>query len=87
MLTRTTPSILTFLLFTDGSSLHSSAISFEQWQEMKEKYENNEITKEALEDWKANYPDSLKKEYVPFEESNLKRFNNGMSVKVPPETK
>ena len=54
---------------------------------MKEKYENNEITKEALEDWKANYPDSLKKDYVPFEESNLKRFNNSMSVKVPPEMK
>lgn len=33
----------------------------EQWQEMKGKYENNEITKEALQDWKANYPDSLKK--------------------------
>ena len=33
----------------------------EQWQEMKEKYENNEITKEALQDWEANYPDSLKK--------------------------
>ena len=59
----------------------------EQWQEMKEKYENNEITKEALEDWKANYPDNLKKDYVPFEESNLKRFNNAMSVKVPPEIK
>ena len=59
----------------------------EQWQEMKQKYENNEITKEALQDWKSNYPDSLKKDYVPFEESNLKRFNNGMSVKVPPEIK
>ena len=59
----------------------------EQWQEMKEKYENNEITKKALQDWKANYPDSLKKDYVPFEESNLKRFNNSMSVKVPPEIK
>ena len=54
---------------------------------MKEKYGNNEITKEALQDWKANYPDSLKKDYVPFEESNLKRFNNSMSVKVPPEIK
>lgn len=59
----------------------------EQWQEMKEKYENNETTKEALQDWKANYPDSLKKDYVPFEESNLKRFNNSMSVKVSPEIK
>lgn len=58
-----------------------------QWQKMKEKYKNNEITKEALEDWKANFPDSLKKDYVPFEESNLKRFNNGMSVKVPLEIK
>ena len=28
---------------------------------MKEKYENNEITKEALQDWKANFPESLKK--------------------------
>ena len=46
----------------------------EQWQEMKEKYKNNEITKEALEDWKANSPDSLKKDYVPFEESN--QLNN-----------
>jgi len=27
-----------------------------------------------------------KKDYVPFEESNLK-FNNSMSVKVPPEMK
>ena len=59
----------------------------EQWQKMKEKYENNEITRETYEDWKANYPDSLKKDYVPFEESNLKRFNNGMSVKIPPEIK
>ena len=33
-------------------------------QEMKEKYENNEITKEVLQDWKANYPYSLKKDYV-----------------------
>ena len=33
----------------------------EQLQKMKEKYENNEITKEALDDWKINYPDSLKK--------------------------
>lgn len=33
----------------------------EQWQEMKEQYENNKITKEALQDWKANYPDGLKK--------------------------
>ena len=28
-----------------------------------------------------------KKDYVPFEESNLKRFHNSMSVKVPPEIK
>ena len=46
----------------------------EQWQEMKERYENNKITKEALQDWKANSPDSLKKDYVPFEESN--QLNN-----------
>lgn len=46
---------------------------------------NNEITKEALEDWKANY--QSKKDYVPFEESNLKCFNNSMSVKVPLEIK
>ena len=38
----------------------------EQWQEMKGKYENNEITKEAMQDWKANYPESLNKDYVPF---------------------
>ena len=38
----------------------------EQWQKMKEKYENSEITKEALEDWKANYPDSLKKRLCSF---------------------
>ena len=59
----------------------------EDWKKMKQKYENNEITKEALQDWKANYPDILKKDYVPFEESNLKRFNNSMSVEVPPEIK
>ena len=59
----------------------------EQWQKMKEKYENNEITKEAYEDWKTNYPDSLKKDYVSFEESNLKLFHNGMLVKIPLEIK
>ena len=55
----------------------------EQWQKMKEKYENNEITKEALEDQKANYPDSLKKDYVPFEESNVKFYKSGIRAKVP----
>ena len=38
----------------------------QQWQYIKEKYENNEITKEALEDWKANYPDGLKKRLYSF---------------------
>lgn len=59
----------------------------EQWQEMKEKYENNEITKEALQDWKANYPDSLKKDYVPFEESNVKFYKKGITAKIPPDIK
>ena len=62
----------------------------EQWQEMKDKYENNEITKEALQDWKANYPDSLKKDYVPFEESeesNVKFYKSGINAKVQPNLK
>ena len=59
----------------------------EQWQKMKEKYENNEITKEALEDWKTNYPDSLKKDYVPFEESNVKFYKNRINTKIPPNIK
>lgn len=59
----------------------------EQWQEMKEKYENNEITKEALQDFKANYPDSLKKDYLPFEESNVKFYRKGISAKIPPDIK
>lgn len=46
----------------------------EDWQKMKQNYENNETTTEALQDWKANYPDNLKKDYIPFEESNLKWF-------------
>lgn len=58
-----------------------------KWQEMKEKYENNEITKEALQDWKANYPDSLKKDYVPFEESNAKFYKGGIGAKIPPNIK
>lgn len=60
---------------------------FEQWLEMKEKYENNEITKEALQHWKANYPDSLKKDYVPFEESNVKFYKSGINAKIPPDIK
>lgn len=59
----------------------------EQWQRMKEKYENNEITKEALQDWKANYPAILKKDYVPFEESNVKFYRSGIGAKVPPDIK
>lgn len=55
----------------------------EQWQEMKEKYENNEITKETLQDWKANYHDSLKKDCVSFEESNVKLYESGINTKVP----
>ena len=58
-----------------------------EWNEMRKKHYNDEITDEEFEDWKANYPDSLKKDYVPFEESNLKRFHNSMSVKIPPEIK
>lgn len=54
---------------------------------MKQKYENNEITKEALQDWKANHPDSLKKDYVPFEERNVKFYKSGINVKVPPDLK
>ena len=37
----------------------------EDWKKMKQRYENNEITKEALQDWKANYPDSMKKIMFP----------------------
>ena len=59
----------------------------EQRQEIKEKYENNEITKEALQDWKANYPDSLKKDYVPFEESNVKFYKSGINTKIPLDVK
>lgn len=54
---------------------------------MKKKHYNDEITDEEFEDSKLSYPDSLKKDYVPFEESNLKRFHNSMSVKIPPEIK
>lgn len=59
----------------------------EQWQKIKEKYENNKITKEALEDWKANYPDSPKKYSVPFEKSNVKFYKSGIGAKVPPDIK
>ena len=62
-------------------------LMLEQWQKRKEKYDNNEITKEALENWKANYPESLKKDYVPFEETNVKFYRNGISAKIPPEIK
>ena len=31
-------------------------IMLEDWKKMKQKYENNEITKEALQDWKAKLP-------------------------------
>ena len=55
--------------------------------EMRKKHYNDEITDEEFEDWKVNYPDSLKKDCVSFEESNLKRFHNSMSVKIPPEIK
>ena len=54
---------------------------------MKQKCENNEITKEALQDWKANYPESLKKDYVPFEESNVKFYRKGIFAKIPPDIK
>lgn len=54
---------------------------------MKEQYENNEITEEALQDWKANYPDSLTKDYFPFEESNVKFYKKSISVKIPSDIK
>ena len=37
--------------------------------------------------WKANYPDILKKDYVPFEESNVKFYRKGISAKIPPDIK
>lgn len=54
---------------------------------MKEKYENNEITKEALQDWKANYPEGLKKDYIPFEKSNVKFYRKSISAKISPDIK
>ena len=54
---------------------------------MKKKYKNNEITKEAYEDWKANYPDILKKDYVPFEESHVKFYRKGIFAEIPPDIK
>ena len=32
-----------------------------EWNEMRKKHYNDEITDEEFEDWKVNYPDSLKK--------------------------
>lgn len=54
---------------------------------IKQKYENNEFTKEALQVWKAYYSDSLKKDYVPFEECNVKFYKIGINAKVSPEIK
>ena len=62
-------------------------IMLEDWKKIKQKYENNEITKEGLQDWKANSPDSLKKDYVPFEESNVKLYKSGINAKLPPDLK
>lgn len=59
----------------------------EQWQKTKEEYANNEITRETLQNWKANYPDSLKKDYVPFEESNVKFYRKGTAAKIPSDIK
>lgn len=57
----------------------------QDWKKMKEKYNNGEISREALEDWKANYPESAKKDYVPKEESNIKFVGNSITVKIPPK--
>ena len=54
---------------------------------MKEKYENTEVTKEALQNWRSNYPDSPKKDYVSFEESNIKSYRKGIAAKIPPDIK
>ena len=45
------------------------------WMEKKEAYENEEITFEEYEDWKANFPGSTSKDYEPNllnEEKNYK---------------
>ena len=55
----------------------------DQWQEMKEKYENNERSLTGLE----GYPDSLKKYYIPFEESNVKFYRKGITAKITPDIK
>lgn len=70
-----------------SKDLSSKRNMLEQWQEMKEEYENNEITKETLQDWKTNYPDILKKDYLPFEESNVKFYIGGIGAKIPPDIK
>lgn len=51
---------------------------------MKENDKNNEITKEALQDWKHNYSDSLKKGYVSFEPINVDGYITDISNNVPP---
>lgn len=81
------PEYTTTGIYFDSEAILRIRNMLDQWQEMKEKYENNEITKEALQDWKANYPDSLKKDYVPFEESNVKFYRKGITAKVPLDIK
>ena len=81
------PGYTTTGIYFDSEAILRIRNMLEDQQKMKQKCENNEITKEALQDWKANYPDSLKKDYVPFEESNVKFYKSGIRAKVPPDIK
>ena len=76
------PEYTTTVIYFGSEAILRIKCMLEQWQKMKEKYENNEITKEALQDWKADYPEGLKKDYVPFEESNVKFYKSGINAKI-----
>lgn len=54
------------------------------WKEQREQYEGNFLREEQYEDWKANWPDSSKKEYrYNTMNRNPKFYNDSISVKNP----
>lgn len=54
------------------------------WKEQREQYEDNYLTEEQYEDWKANWPESSKEEYK-YNKMNKRPtfYNDGLSKKNP----
>ncbi len=69
-------------VYFGGKDMHKINNMLHKWKDMKLKYQYKEISKEVLEDWKANFPKSTQKDYITTEMNKKRIFKDEIRVKT-----